>query len=97
MGIKEAWKGLWFSFEINAEEYVAFISADALCIHFHAAGVERRHLLDAYRKHRQGIDTLAKNRFHSHAPRPVKLDVSDFRSDDVLPDPSRHAEATAVH
>lgn len=76
-------KGLWFSFEIDGDEYVAFISMEALHVHFRAAGTDKHHLVAAYQKNRAQVDTMAKERFRNHAPRPVRLTVNDFRSDDL--------------
>jgi hypothetical protein len=81
----EALKGIWFSFEIKAEEYVAFISTQALLVHFHAAGTDKQHLRRAYRKHRASIDAMAIERFHGHVSRPIKLGVSDFRCQESCP------------
>lgn len=77
-------KGFWFSLTENDEEYVAFITAAALHTHFQATGPDKRQLAHAYRKHRKLIDAMAMDRLHNHAPRPIKLDVTDFTSAGVL-------------
>lgn len=79
-------EGLWFSFESDAEEYVAFISAEALRVHFEATGTNKRDLVDAYKKNHQRIVAMARNRFQNHARRPVKLDVVDFNVDGSGPE-----------
>jgi hypothetical protein len=71
-------KGLWFSLEINGEEYVAFISAQAMLIHFQAKGMSKSQLNECFRNNQERIVAVAKNRFLTHATRPVKLDVNDF-------------------
>ncbi|WP_192805147.1 DUF1488 family protein [Noviherbaspirillum aerium] len=73
-----ALKGLWFSFEIKAEEYVAFVSTEALLVHFQASSTDKRDLSRAYRRHQKLINAVAIDRFHNNAPRPVKLNIGDF-------------------
>lgn len=92
----DAQKGLWFSFEIDGEEYVAFISTEALRCHFQAAGANKRHLVHAYRNHQNRIHAVAQERFHHRAPRPIKLDVGDFGSEGFIPAASRQTVATVV-
>jgi len=96
MCMSNASKGLWFSLEIKAEEYVAFISTEALLVHFQAAGTDKHQLRRAYRKHQEAIDAVAKERFHNDAPRPVKLDVSDFRDRGFFSGSSPQGEAIAA-
>jgi hypothetical protein len=79
-------EGLWFSFESGAEEYVAFISAEALRVHFHAAGTNKRNLMDAYKKYQEHIVAMARIQFQNQARRPIRLDVNDFLRDGSLPE-----------
>jgi hypothetical protein len=79
-------EGLWFSFESDAEEYVAFISAEALRVHFHATGTNKRNLMEAYKKHQERIVAMARSQFKNHAVRPIRLDVNDFLHDGSLPE-----------
>jgi hypothetical protein len=71
-------KGLWFSIEIENEEFVAFISAEALSVHFNASD-KKSSQQAAYKQNRDIIDAVAQRKFLSGAPRPIKLDASDFR------------------
>lgn len=73
----EARKGLWFSLDIATDEFLAFISADALKIHF-SASEQKRSLMEAYRQNQAVIRSVATGKFHSGAQRPIKLSVCDF-------------------
>jgi hypothetical protein len=79
-------EGLWFSFESDAEEYVAFISAEALRVHFHATGTDKRNLMEAYKKYQERIIAMARNQFRNQARRPIRLDVKDFLRDCSSPE-----------
>jgi hypothetical protein len=92
----DASKGLWFSFEIGDEEYVAFVSTEALLTHFQAAGADKRDLSRSYRKHRELINTVAIERFLGRAPRPVKLGISDFYCPGLVSGSSLREAATAA-
>jgi len=70
--------GLWFSIDIDGEEFIAFIATAALQIHFGAPNNQGRHLLSAYKKNQTLIDESAKRKFLGGAPRPIKLGVGDF-------------------
>lgn len=70
--------GLWFSIQIEQDEFLAFVSADVLCIHFNASKAAKRVLMQAYRKHQRTIDEAARRKFIRGAPRPVQLSVGDF-------------------
>jgi len=72
-------RGLWFSFQVDDEEFIAFVSAEALKAHFHAGGAGDRHLLRAYNENQSRIDAVARQRFLNGAPRPVRLSEKDFR------------------
>jgi hypothetical protein len=70
-------KGVWFSLEIQHEEYLALISSDALNVHFHASKKECDQLT-AYKKNRIAIDQVAYRKFANDAFRPIRLSVADF-------------------
>lgn len=78
-------EGLWFSFEMDEEEYVAFITMEALRIHFHATGKGKRQLLRAYLENEAQIKAVARHRFRNNAPRPLRLDLNSFGRVYVLP------------
>jgi hypothetical protein len=69
--------GFWFSIKIEAEEFIALLSKDALEQHFLKAGatVEAR---AAYRRNRKLIDAVARKKFLEGCPRPIKVDAADF-------------------
>ncbi|MFC7517185.1 DUF1488 family protein [Herbaspirillum sp. GCM10030257] len=71
-------RGLWFSFHVDEEEFIAFVSAEALKNCFNASGEGDRHLLRAYTENQSRIDTVARQRFMTGAPRPIRLSMSDF-------------------
>jgi hypothetical protein len=71
-------RGLWFSFHVDDEEFIAFVSAEALKKHFNASGEGDRHLLRAYIENQSRIDNVAKQRFLTGAPRPIRLSEKDF-------------------
>lgn len=70
-------KGLWFSISVDNNEYVAFISGDALGNHFGALPTASGHLA-AYRRHQVRIDAMAESKFRAGAQRPIKLSTIDF-------------------
>ena len=76
----KATQGLWFSIEIGSDEFVAFISAAALLMHFGAGGCGSKQLLAAYRRHQQAIDATARRHFLAGAARPIRLGIDDFPS-----------------
>ncbi len=69
--------GLWFSIKIDAEEFVALLSADALeqLGRQADAPAEPR---SAYRRNRKIIDAVARKKFLDGCPRPVKVEAADF-------------------
>lgn len=73
--------GLWFSIEIEKDEFLAFISTEALDAHFKApprqcdAGTAA---VASYRANRSVIDAVARQKFLSGFPRPIKLGAADF-------------------
>ena len=78
MSAAGARKGLWFSIHIEDEEFVAFISSEALRTHFEASGETGRQIMRAYRENRATIESIARRRFLDGAARPVRLMASDF-------------------
>lgn len=70
-------KGIWFGIEIDNEEFVAFITVDALAVHFRSSG-EKGCLVRAYKANRDVIETAAREKFLSGFARPVRLSVGDF-------------------
>jgi hypothetical protein len=70
-------EGVWFSLDVEREEYVAFISTEALNAHFRTVD-EKSSQLSAYKDNRAIINAVARQKFLSGASRPVKLDVVDF-------------------
>lgn len=70
--------GIWFSIHIENEEFIAFVSAESLRIHFKADGRSSRQLLRAYNEHQWHIDSVARRKFLNGAARPVRLTVADF-------------------
>ncbi|MGV3653191.1 MAG: DUF1488 family protein [Noviherbaspirillum sp.] len=69
-------KGLWFSLLIEGEEFVAFLSDEALNDRFNATTPGRQRL--AYRLHREYIDSIARRKFATGFPRPIRLVAADF-------------------
>ncbi len=69
--------GLWFSIEIDEEEFVAFVTAQALDEHFNASKSKDSRRV-AYRQNRKTIDSVARRKFFSGFPRPISLGVADF-------------------
>jgi hypothetical protein len=69
--------GLWFSIKIEAEEFIALLSREALEQHFltENAKAEAR---AAYRRNRKLIDAVARKKFLEGCPRPIKIDATDF-------------------
>jgi hypothetical protein len=78
MSANDATEGLWFSIEIGEEEFIAFVSADVLHIHFNAPSKRDKALVHAYQQHQHVIDAAARRKFISGAVRPIKLSVGDF-------------------
>jgi hypothetical protein len=78
MSANDPTDGLWFSITIENEEFIAFVSADALLIHFDAPSKMNNALLRAYQQHQHIIDAAAHRKFFSGAVRPIKLSVGDF-------------------
>ena len=73
-------EGLWFSIHIEGEEFIAFVSAEALRIHFKPVNGGERALLRAYHQNQQVIDLVATQKFLGGADRPIRLAASDFAS-----------------
>ncbi|QAU33697.1 DUF1488 family protein [Janthinobacterium sp. 17J80-10] len=72
-------QGLWFSFHVDNDEFIGFISDESLRIHFHADDRnDRRQWLRAYMKNQWLIDLVARRKFLAGAARPIKLTVADF-------------------
>ena len=71
-------EGLWFSIHIEGEEFIAFVSAEALRIHFKPINGGERGLLRAYHQNQEVIDSVAMQRFLGGAARPIRLTASDF-------------------
>jgi hypothetical protein len=72
-------KGIWFSIEIENEEFLAFVSEEALRIHFEASKT-RQGQLSAFKQNRERIISVARRRFLERIARPVKLRAEDFDS-----------------
>lgn len=71
-------QGLWFSFEHENDEFIAFISSEALTLYFNASEKKSSQLC-AYQKNKERIELVARQKFLNGAPRPVKLGSGDFR------------------
>jgi len=71
--------GLWFSIKIDADEFIALLSAEALEKHFlpKDAQIEPR---SAYRRNRKLIDAVARRKFLEGCPRPITVDAADFNA-----------------
>jgi hypothetical protein len=73
-------KGLWFSILIDGDEFVAFISGEALAEHFdEAKGTDSP--LTVYSRHHDQINAVAEKKFLGGCLRPIKLTTLDFMSD----------------
>jgi hypothetical protein len=72
--------GVWFSIDIAGEEYLAFVSAAALCTHFNASET-RESQLAAFRQNEYSIAALAQRKFLEGVMRPVKLTDADFAAE----------------
>jgi len=68
---------LWFSIEIEQDEFVAFISNEALENHFKEPR-ENGDAVAAYRANQSIIDSVARQKFLRGFPRPIKLSSGDF-------------------
>lgn len=73
-------KGLWFSILIDSDEFVAFISGEALAEHFNGA-TNADSPLAIYKKHHEQINAVAEKKFLGGCMRPVKLAAVDFEVD----------------
>jgi hypothetical protein len=73
----DARKGVWFSIEIEEDEFLAFVSDDALRVHFEASRTKESQLA-AFNENRKRIVSLARRRFLDGAVRPIKLRAADF-------------------
>jgi hypothetical protein len=71
--------GLWFSIKIEAEEFVALLSAEALAKHFLPQG-DKLEPRSAYRRNRKLIDAVARRKFLEGCPRPITVDAADFNA-----------------
>lgn len=78
MRVDASTAGIWISFNIEDEEYLAFISAAALRDRFNAADTSLPSLRGAYMVHRTLIDSVARQKFLNGAARPVRLVAADF-------------------
>jgi hypothetical protein len=72
-----AHKGIWFSMVIRGDEYVAFVSGDALTEHFNASATAGSQMA-AYRENHQQIHAAAEAKFLAGGERPIKLSADDF-------------------
>lgn len=82
MSVADSSAGLWFSFYLDGEEYVAYITKAALCQCFHAADSSFGKLHRIYLANQSQIDAVARERFLAGAPRPIKLTAADFADGD---------------
>jgi hypothetical protein len=73
--------GIWFSLIIEGEEFIAFLSEEALNDHFNAATADSQRL--AYRRNREQINSVARRKFDTGFPRPIKLVAADFDETDT--------------
>jgi len=71
--------GLWFSIKIEAEEFVALLSAEALAKHFLPQD-DKLEPRSAYRRNRKLIDAVARRKFLEGCPRPITVDAADFNA-----------------
>lgn len=78
MSVADSTAGLWFSFHLEDDEFIAFIAGTALQTCFNAASTSPRDLLRAYEANLALIESVARQRFLNGAPRPIRLTVSDF-------------------
>ncbi|RJF96833.1 DUF1488 family protein [Noviherbaspirillum cavernae] len=69
--------GLWFSIEIEKDEFLAFISTEALAAHFRTPK-KRSDAIAAYKENQNIIDAVARHKFLNGFPRPIKLGAADF-------------------
>lgn len=69
--------GLWFSIEIEKDEFLVFISTEALGVHCKDPQ-KKSEALAAYRANRHLIDAVARQKFLNGYPRPIKLGAGDF-------------------
>lgn len=70
-------KGVWFSIKIEDDEFLAFVSDEALRTHFEASRTKESQLA-AFRENRQRIVSVARRRFLDGVSRPIKLRAADF-------------------
>lgn len=73
----EARKGVWFSMHIEDDEFLAFVSDEALRAQF-GASRSKESQLAAFKENKNLIVSVARRRFFDGAARPVKLWPADF-------------------
>jgi hypothetical protein len=73
----DARKGVWFSMEIEDDEFLAFVSDEALKVHFDASRTKESQLA-AFKENKKRIISVARRRFLDGVARPVKLRAHDF-------------------
>jgi hypothetical protein len=86
MSLDESSAGIWISFHIEDEEYLAFLHQTALQLCFNAADASKRALLHAYTANQSHIDSVARLKFLNGAARPIKLTVDDFSETGPAPE-----------
>jgi hypothetical protein len=69
--------GHWFSIKINTEEFIIFLSLDAIEKRFANADKVFEPKL-AYKKNRKLIDAVARRKFLQGCPRPITVVAEDF-------------------
>jgi hypothetical protein len=70
--------GIWFSIHIEEDEFVAFITAEALRTGFKTRTRVSSKLGSTYQKNQQVINALAKRKFLSGAARPIQVTAADL-------------------
>jgi hypothetical protein len=68
----ELQNGVWFSIDIEDEEFIAFISTEALSATFHVDEKKPPKLRSSYSVQREMINAVAKRKFLSGSLRPIE-------------------------
>jgi hypothetical protein len=77
-------QGLWFTFDVGQEQLIAFISDEALRVHFKWSRESgSQHI--AYKENQKIIEEVARRRLLDGCTRPIKLGVVDFDAVDCAP------------
>ena len=78
MNAQDDQEGIWFSYYVTGEEFIAFISNDSLMSMYRCKELQTPQLLATFHQHEKHITTLAEYKFIHNAPRPIRITMEDF-------------------